>query len=110
MAASNIVTLTDANFKQEVLESPIPVLVDFWAEWCGPCKMLAPLLDDLASEYDGKVKVAKLNVDEHQGAASEYGVRAIPTLLIFKNGQVVEHVVGLKSKRDLKANLEKFAF
>jgi thioredoxin 1 len=109
MAASNIVILTDANFRQEVLESLTPVLVDFWAEWCGPCKMLAPLLDDLASEYDGKVKVAKLNVDEHQGAALEYGVRAIPTLLIFKNGQVVEQVVGLKSKRDLKANLEKFA-
>jgi len=109
MAASNIITLTDANFKQEVLESLTPVLVDFWAEWCGPCKMLAPLLDDIASEYDGKVKVGKLNVDEHQGVASEYGIRAIPTLLIFKNGQVVEHVVGLKSKRDLKGNLEKFA-
>jgi len=109
MAASNIVTLTDANFKPEVLESLTPVLVDFWAEWCGPCKMLAPLLDDIASEYDGKVKVGKLNVDEHQGVAAEYGIRAIPTLLIFKHGQVVEHVVGLKSKRDLKANLEKFA-
>jgi len=109
MAASNIITLTDTNFRQEVIDSQSPVLVDFWAEWCGPCKMLAPLLDDIASEYDGKVKVGKLNVDEHQGVASEYGIRAIPTLLIFKNGQVVEHVVGLKSKRDLKANLEKFA-
>ncbi len=109
MAAFNIVTLTDTNFKQEVIESASPVLVDFWAEWCGPCKMLAPLLDDIANEYDGKVKVGKLNVDEHQGVASEYGIRAIPTLLIFKHGQVVEQVVGLKSKRDLKANLEKFA-
>jgi thioredoxin 1 len=109
MAASNIVTLTDANFKEQVLESLTPVLVDFWAEWCGPCKMLAPILDDVASDYDGRVKVGKVNVDEHQAVASEYGIRAIPTLLIFKNGQVVEQVVGLKSKRDLKANIEKFA-
>jgi thioredoxin 1 len=109
MSFPNIVTLTDANFEQEVLQSPTPVLVDFWAEWCGPCKMLAPLLDDLASEYDGKVKVGKLNVEEHQRVATDYGVRAIPTLLIFKNGQVAEQVVGLRSKRDLKANLDKFA-
>jgi thioredoxin 1 len=109
MAVSNIVTLTDANFKEEVLQSQTPVLVDFWAEWCGPCKMLAPILDEIASDYDGRVKVAKVNVDEHSAVAGEYGIRAIPTLLIFKNGQIVEHVVGLKSKRDLKANIEKFA-
>jgi thioredoxin 1 len=109
MAASNIVTLTDANFRQEVVQSLTPVLVDFWAEWCGPCKMLAPILDEIASDYDGRVKVAKVNIDEHQAVAGEYGIRAIPTLLIFKNGQVVEQVVGLKSKRDLKANIEKFA-
>jgi thioredoxin 1 len=109
MAAPNIVTLTDANFQEEVLQSLTPVLVDFWADWCGPCKMLSPILDEIAGDYDGRVKVAKVNIDEHQGVATEYGVRAIPTLLIFKNGQVVEQVVGLKSKRDLKANIEKFA-
>ena len=109
MAASNIITLTDANFKQEVLESLTPVLVDFWAEWCGPCKMLAPLLDDIASEYDGKVKVGKLNVDEHQGVASEYGIRAIPTLLLFDKGQVADQIVGLRSKRDLKASFDRVA-
>ena len=105
MAASNIITLTDANFKQEVLESLTPVLVDFWAEWCGPCKMLAPLLDDIASEYDGKVKVGKLNVDEHQGVASEYGIRAIPTLLLFKNGEVIDQIVGLRSRAEFRAKL-----
>jgi len=109
MSAENIVTLTEANFEAEVLESPTPVLVDFWAEWCGPCKMIAPILDELASEYDGKVKVGKVNIDEHQSIATQYGVRAIPTLLIFKDGEVAEQVVGLRSKRDLKANLDKVA-
>ncbi|HXT41222.1 MAG TPA: thioredoxin [Candidatus Angelobacter sp.] len=109
MSAANIVTLTEANFQQEVLESPTPVLVDFWAEWCGPCKMIAPILDELASEYDGKVKVGKVNIDEHQSIATQYGIRAIPTLLIFKDGEVAEQVVGLRSKRDLKANLDKVA-
>jgi len=100
-------TLNDANFEQEVLKSEKPVLVDFWAEWCGPCKMIAPILEELASEYDGKVKVGKVNIDEHQSIATEYGVRAVPTLLIFKYGEVEEQVVGLRSKRDLKANLDK---
>jgi len=109
MSAANIVTLTEANFQQEVLESPTPVLVDFWAEWCGPCKMIAPILDELASEYDGKVKVGKVNIDEYQSIATQYGIRAIPTLLIFKDGEVAEQVVGLRSKRDLKANLDKVA-
>jgi thioredoxin 1 len=109
MSAPNIVTLTDANFDQEVLKSSTPVLVDFWAEWCGPCKMIAPILDELATEYDGKVKVGKVNIDQHQSIATEYGIRAIPTLLIFKDGQVAEQVVGLRSKRDLKANLDKVA-
>jgi len=106
MSAANIVILTDANFEQEVLKSPTPVLVDFWAEWCGPCKMIAPILDELASEYDGKVKVGKVNIDEYQSIATQYGIRAIPTLLIFKDGEVAEQVVGLRSKRDLKANLD----
>ena len=109
MSALNIVILTEANFEQEVLKSPTPVLVDFWAEWCGPCKMIAPILDELASEYDGKVKVGKVNIDEFQSIATLYGVRAIPTLLIFKDGEVAEQVVGLRSKRDLKANLDKVA-
>jgi len=106
MSAANIVILTEANFEQEVLKSPTPVLVDFWAEWCGPCKMIAPILDELASEYDGKVKVGKVNIDEYQSIATKYGIRAIPTLLIFKDGEVAEQVVGLRSKRDLKANLD----
>jgi len=109
MSANNIITLTAANFEQEVLQSPTPVLVDFWAEWCGPCKMIAPILDELASEYDGKVKVGKVNIDDHQVIATQYGIRAIPTLLIFKDGEVAEQVVGLRSKRDLKANIDKVA-
>ena len=88
MASPSIVTLTQENFSQQVLQSAAPVLVDFWAEWCGPCKMIAPLLDELADEYDGKVKIGKVNIDEQQNLAAEYGVRAIPTLLVFQNGQV----------------------
>ncbi len=107
MAASGIITLTEANFKQEVLEATVPVLVDFWAEWCGPCRMIAPLLDELASEYDRQVKIGKVNVDENQGLAGEYRVSAIPTLLLFQHGEVQDVIVGLKSKRDLKASLEK---
>jgi thioredoxin 1 len=107
MAVANIVTLTDENFSQEVLKSPVPVLVDFWAEWCGPCKMVAPILDELASDYDDKIKIAKLNIDDYQNLATQYGIRAIPTLLIFKDGQVVDQIVGLRSKRDFKAKLDR---
>ncbi|MBA4148770.1 MAG: thioredoxin [Verrucomicrobia bacterium] len=107
MAAANIVTLTQDNFDAEVLKSSTPVLVDFWAEWCGPCKMIAPVLDELASEFDGKVKIGKVNIDEHQSIATEYGIRAIPTLLVFKDGQVHEQIVGMRSKRDLKSSLDK---
>jgi thioredoxin 1 len=109
MAASNIVTVTKSNFEQEVLQSPKPVLVDFWAEWCGPCKMLTPILDELATEFDGRVRIAKVNIDEHQELAAQFGISSIPTLLLFKNGEVVEQVVGLRSKRDLKANLDRVA-
>ena len=109
MASPLIVTLTQENFAQQVLQSPTPVLVDFWAEWCGPCKSIGPLLDELADEYQGKIKIGKVNIDEHQGLASEYGVRAIPTLLIIKNGQVMEQMVGAKSKRDFKASLDRVA-
>jgi thioredoxin 1 len=104
MASPLIVTLTQDNFEAEALKSVTPVLVDFWAEWCGPCKMIAPVLDELAGEYQGKV-----NVDEHQGLAAQFRVTAIPTLLIIKNGQVAEQMVGAKSKRDLKASLDRAA-
>jgi thioredoxin 1 len=106
-ALPNMLNLTEANFDQEVVRSSVPVLVDFWAEWCGPCKMIAPILDELAQEYDGRVKIGKVNIDHDQNLASQYGIQAIPTLLLFKDGQVAEQIVGLKSKRDLKANLDR---
>ncbi len=109
MASANISILTADSFGKEVLESQTPTLVDFWAEWCGPCKMLAPVLDELATEYAGKVTIAKVNIDDHPAIAAQYGVRAIPTLLVFKGGQVVEQMVGARSKRDLKASLDKAA-
>ncbi|MCI0744471.1 MAG: thioredoxin [Verrucomicrobia subdivision 3 bacterium] len=107
MSVPKILTFTSENFDQEVLKSTIPVLVDFWAEWCGPCKMVAPILDELATEYDGKVKIGKVNIDEHQSLASEYGIRAIPTLLLFSGGQVTDQIVGLRSKRDFKSKLDR---
>src|SRR5215470_16833291 len=109
MAATNIVTLTQENFASEVLQSSTPVLVDFWAEWCGPCKAIAPILDELADEYDGKVKIGKVNIDEQQGVAAEYGIRAIPTLLLFSKGQVADQIVGARSKRDFKTSLDRYA-
>jgi thioredoxin 1 len=107
MAAPNILTLTGENFAKEVLQSPQPILVDFWAEWCGPCKMLAPILDELAQEYDGRVRMGKVNIDDFQELASQYGIRSIPTLLLFHQGQVADQIVGLRSKRDLKASLDR---
>lgn len=109
MASPKIVNLTQDNFAAEVLQSSSPVLVDFWAEWCGPCKMIAPVLDELAEEYSGKVKIGKVNIDHEQGLAGQYGVRAIPTLLLFKQGQVAEQMVGARSKRDLKASFDRVA-
>ena len=106
MASEHIVELSSANFDQEVLKSDTPVLVDFWAEWCGPCKMLTPVLDELATEYDGKVKVGKVNIDNDQPLSVQYGIQSIPTLLVFKNGQVQEQHVGLKSKTVLKEALD----
>ncbi len=105
MAAANIVSLSTANFDAEVLKSPIPVLVDFWAEWCGPCKMIGPLLDELAGTYAGKVKIAKVNIDEQQALAAQFRIQSIPTLLIFKEGQVIEQMVGAKPKPALCTSL-----
>jgi len=97
---------TDANFKKEVLESNLPTLVDFWATWCGPCKMIAPHIDELAKEYEGKMKIGKVDVDTNSKVATEYGVMSIPTIIFFKNGKVSNQLVGALSKADLKRNIE----
>ncbi len=99
--------VTDANFKQEVLESELPVLVDFWAPWCGPCRMVAPVVDEISEQYEGQVKVVKVNTDENPSVASQYGIRSIPTLMIFKGGQRVDMVVGAVPKTTLATTLEK---
>lgn len=102
------VAVTDDSFKQAVLESELPVLVDFWAPWCGPCRMVAPVVDEIAEQYDGQVKVVKLNTDENPSVASQYGIRSIPTLMIFKGGQRVDMVVGAVPKTTLANTLEKY--
>ncbi|MGO8677586.1 MAG: thioredoxin [Limisphaerales bacterium] len=109
MAAPNIITLTQDNFAKEVVESPGPILVDFWAEWCGPCKMLAPILDELAAEYEGRVRIGKVNIDEHGPLAAQFNIQSIPTLLLFLKGQVTEQFVGLRGKKDLKTRLDRVA-
>ena len=106
MASPLISALTQDNFEKEVLQSTTPVLVDFWAEWCGPCKMIAPLLDELADEYDGKIKIGKVNIDEQQALATKYGIRGIPTLMLFKDGQLAATKVGALSKAQLTAFLD----
>jgi len=98
--------VTDANFDSEVIKNEKPVLVDFWAPWCGPCRMVAPIVDELSDEYDGKVKFVKLNTDDNVATASKYGIRSIPTLLVFKDGEPVGQIIGFRPKSDLKKRLD----
>ena len=102
---SNAAAITSENFEKEVLQSEIPVLVDFWAEWCGPCKMIAPSVDAVAGEYSGKLKVFKLDVDKEPAIAAKYGIMSIPTLIIFKNGEVAEQIIGLMPKQKIEEKI-----
>jgi thioredoxin 1 len=106
MAGNNVVQITDANFEQEVVQSKVPVLVDFWAEWCGPCRALAPVIEKLATDYVGKVKVGKLDTDANHATASKFGISAIPTVILFKGGQVASKLVGLRGEKDFRSALD----
>jgi len=105
---SSTAAVTDASFEQDVLKSDLPVLIDFWAPWCGPCRMVAPIVDEIATEFEGKIKVFKLNTDENPNVASQYGIRSIPTLMIFKGGQKVDTVVGAVPKTTLSSTISKY--
>jgi thioredoxin 1 len=109
MENSETITLNESNFDRELTQDDKPMIVDFWAEWCGPCKMIAPLLDEIAREKGGAVKVAKVNVDDNQSLSFKYNIRAIPALLFFKNGQLRDQVIGVTSKKDLLSRLEALA-
>lgn len=104
--SDNITHITDSSFEQEVLQSDVPVLVDYWAEWCGPCKMIAPILDEIAADYQGKLKITKLNIDENPATPPKFGIRGIPTLMIFKGGDVQSTKVGALSKSQLTAFID----
>ena len=106
MASQNVVQFTDTNFEQEVLNSEQPVLVDFWAEWCGPCRLLAPVIDDLAEEYKGKVKVGKVDTDANRDVSLRYGISAIPTVILFRDGKVAQKFVGLRQEKEFKEVLD----
>jgi thioredoxin 1 len=106
MPGANTKTFSQDNFESEVLKSSEPVLVDFWAEWCMPCKALGPTIDELATEYAGKVKVGKVDTDANQSLSAQYGISAIPTVILFQNGQIKERFIGLRSKKDFKASLD----
>ncbi len=105
---SSAAAVTDASFEEDVLKSDLPVLIDFWAPWCGPCRMVAPIVDEIATEFEGKIKVFKLNTDENPNVASQYGIRSIPTLMIFKGGQKVDTVVGAVPKTTLSSTISKY--
>ncbi|MHC4294106.1 MAG: thioredoxin [Planctomycetota bacterium] len=106
MAEANVLELTDSNFEAEVLKTEVPVLVDFWAEWCMPCKMIAPTIDELAGEYAEKVKIGKVDTDANRDISMKFGISAIPTLILFKNGEVAKKFVGLQQKADLKTAID----
>ena len=105
---SSATPVSDASFEQDVLKSDVPVLVDFWAPWCGPCRMVAPIVDEIAKEFDGKIKFFKLNTDENPNVASQFGIRSIPTLMVFKDGQKVDTVVGAVPKTTLSSTISKY--
>jgi thioredoxin 1 len=107
MAGADVMNIGDGDFAKEVLQSDQPVLVDFWATWCAPCRAIAPAVEELATQYKGKVKVAKVNIDDNQNTPQQYGIRSIPTLLVFKGGKVVEQIVGAVPKSKLEAALQK---